>query len=193
MEKRKAVSKHLEEKEIKLLSGGFQKYYLDKNPKAPIAITKKKDKQIYVNDSFEGLKKNEKLSIIYHEIGHSKFILWKPFLEFAGILLSISVLITFFPIMFLILNYSFSFNIFNIPNLIWLIFLILGLIIFSVHTAFYWFLEIIADVNSIAKIDKKYLIKLIEKEYSSNKRNFWDKYITHPSWKLRKKIMEAFE
>ncbi len=184
---------NLVEKEIKLLNKESQKYFLDKSPKAPIAITKKKDKQIYVNSSFEGLKKNEKLSIIYHELGHSKFILWKPFLEFAGILLSISILITFFPFFFLILNYYFSFSMFNISNLIWLIFIILGLLIFSVHATFYWLLEIIADVNSIGKVDKKYLIRLIEKEYSSNKINFWGKYITHPPWKLRKKIMETIK
>jgi len=181
------------EKKIKLLNKEFQRYFVDENPKAHIAITKKKDKQIYVNASFEQLTKNQKLAIIYHEIGHSRFILWKPLLEFAGVLLSISFLTFFLPVFFLILNYLYSFNIFNVPNLIWFISLALGLIIFGVHILFYWFLEIIADINSISKMDKKYLIKLIEKEYSSNKRSFWDKYITHPPWELRKKIMEGIE
>lgn len=177
-------------KEMELLYGEKQKYFLDKNPKAMIAVTKRQDKKIYVNDKFEELSEREKIAILYHERGHSNFYLWKFFFELKEFFFSLSILFLFFPLILIFIN-KLDILIFQIPNLFWILSIIFGFSFFVFFVSINYLLEIIADIYSASKTKDETLIKCINDEYKRrNKKSWWAKYITHPSPKLRKKIIK---
>lgn len=180
-------------KTIKLLTEKEQEYFIDPNPDAHIAEVRNPNKKICVNNRFENLSNNEKLAVIYHELGHSKFKRYDFFSEIANIFLTFSVLLILFSFFFLIFNFIFNISLFNLSSLIWFIFILCGICFFFFYMFVFWFLEIIADINSCARIDKKHLIKIIENEYSSKKIGFWRRNIIHPPWRLRKKIMDGLD
>jgi len=180
-------------KEIMLLDRTKQEYFIDPAPKSFIAEVRNNNTKICVNKKFEKLSINQKLAIIYHELGHLRFKLYNFFREIANIFSYFSILLTFIFAFFLVIDLIFKINLFNISKVICLVMVLLGIIFFSLSMFIYWFLEIIADINSSARINKKYLIKLIEGEYTGKKISFWRRNILHPPWKLRKKIMEKFD
>jgi len=178
-------------KEILLDKGDKEVYFIDKRQKH-IAITKR-DKRIYVNEAFLRLSNKKKRIVIYHERGHSKFILWKFCFEFANSLLLLSLISIIFPLFILLLNLLFKITMFKISNLIWIFFVILGISLFINHVLINWLLEILADANAIKFINKKDVISTIDNIYKEKKKNFWGDNIFHPPWKLRKKIMEKLD
>jgi len=187
-EKYKLIAKKLE-----LSKGEIQSYYLDENPKANIAEYRRKDKKICVNKKFEELPKKEKIAILYHERGHSNFYLWRLFHEVGQFFYSFSLIFIIFPTLLFLTNQLTNSLIFNIPNLIWVIFFLLGIFLFAGFVSINYLLESIADIYSVLKTKDKNLIKVIKREYDrSNKKSWWAKHILHPSPNLREKIMESF-
>ena len=129
-------------KEIILKDGTKQEYFIDSDPKAHIAQVREKRK-IYVNKNFEKLPREDKLVTIYHERGHSKFLLFTLLSKFAVPIFGILALITFLSI--IITGYK--------P--IAIILFIDTILMFATYYLIFWLLEIIADANAIKAMGKK--------------------------------------
>ncbi len=98
-----------------------------------------------------------------------------------------------FPIFILLVNSIFNTNIFKISNWIWIFFIGLGGLLFVAHVLINWLLEILADANSIKFMNKKEVVSTIEKVYKEKKHHFLGDNISHPPWRLRKRIMEKLD
>jgi hypothetical protein len=179
------------QKRLRLSKGEVQEYYIDENPKVQIAETRAKDKKIYVNKRFENLPEKEKVAILYHERGHSNFLLWKCFKEVSSWFFSFGLIFFGMSIILLLVNLTTKYLIFDIPNLIWIVGIIIGLFLFVGFISITYLLENIADIYSISKTNNKTLIEVIKKEYANRNKSGWSKYILHPSPKLRDKIAES--
>ena len=94
--------------------------------------------------------------------------------------------------MFLIFNQFLNTLLFEVPNLVWILFIIISCLSFSIFILINYFLEIIADIYSVAKTNNRTLINCVNRLYNDkeNKKTFWDKYILHPSSNIREKITE---
>ena len=186
------MKKKFEKRTIKLPNGAFEEYFINPKQKT-IAMTRKLDRKIYVNNDFENLSKKKKDTIILHERGHSNFWLWRISLELGGILLSLAFIFIFFSLFFITFNLTLKIKIFGFGNLLWIMFILIGLINFLGFVLINWLLEIIADLNSIKNIRKQFVIKTIGEFYENKKFNLWNDLILHPPWKLRKRLMNEFD
>jgi len=180
-------------KKLELAKGEVQEFCLDENPKANFAEYRKKEKKICVNSKFEILPKKEKIAILYHERGHSNFYLWNFFHELGQFFFSFSWIFILFSILLRLTNQLTNNLIFNIPNLIWIIFFFIGIFLFMGFISTNYLLESIADVYAVSRMRNLILIKCIkrlyEKDAKENKITFWRKYVLHPSPNIREKVM----
>jgi len=173
----------LEEATLKLGKYKSQKYLIDPHPKAHIAQVKK-DRRIYVNMEFLKLSKKEQLAIIYHERGHSNFILFKWVNLLQSFYFPLSLLFTLIGLMSLML-YSLSRSFLVIGFALMLV----GILLFLGFVFLFWLVEVIADSNAVKIFGKEQVIKTVEKQYLNKRIGWWRRNIEHPPWKLRKRIM----
>ena len=191
------------EKRVALNNRDFEWVFLNKKQKH-IATTQLKDKRIYVNKSFfdkERAKEKQK-TIIYHERGHSHFLLWRPLsylaiiFKFIFLVFLIFSLFTFVYIGILyLLGVVYQSFFININYIFYgLTLLSLSIINLLVITVISWMLEVIADFNAVKNMGKENFNDSVIHYYKEEKEfNLWNDWIIHPPWKLRKRIMDELD
>lgn len=182
-----------EKKILKLKGQDKEEYFIDPRSKAHIAQVRT-DNRIYINNKFEKLPLIDRQTIIYHERGHSKFKLFRLLSHLiAPVFLAICFFTLLLSLFILIVNFKFNLQIFDIPNVIWFIGIIISILFFISAVIIYWLQEIISDSNAVKKIGKKQVVKAIGTFYLNKKFNLWNDLVLHPPWKLRKKIIEGLD
>lgn len=185
---------------VELNNGIREEVLIDKKQKH-IALAKTSDKRIYVNKEFLNKTKKQQKAIVYHERGHSKFILFRLSYQIADIfciLFLLSLIISaltfiFFSIVYLlgvfytqlIINWNYLFY-----GVATLFISFTNLLIYSFIN---WLIEIIADFNSKKNVGIENFKNSIITYYQEKEFNLWNDWIKHPPWKLREKIMEGLD
>ncbi len=174
--------KELRSGKIVLLDNQVQVYFIREKVSGIGGVCR--GNKIYVGKQFEELPREEQLALIYHERGHLNFRLFK----WTRIIQLFSFLVSFLCI-FLTPPKNITYSLIDL--IIDSIIIGTWLICFAL---FNWFLEIVADLNAIWNIDKKYQISLLKRLY--RRKDLLDNLISclaHPPLKLRIKIMEALD
>ena len=183
--------KKYKREKIKLKNEEVQEYFFD--PKFKWVAEVRRDNKLYVGEKFNSLSEIEKQTVIVHERGHSRFLLFRTILNINGIAQTFILLSVILGLFFIGLSFLINKNLFGISNWLWFSFIILGLFIFVQFTLINWLNEVIADSNSVKLYGKKMVIKTIGKFYENKKLNIFKDWILHPPWELRKKIMEKLD
>lgn len=177
-----------------------QKIVITENKKMPLFA--RKDKIYADKDFWNKLNKEEKISTIYHERGHTTKI-GIGILNFSNIFIIMGAILI---ALFIVENVAFklftkagikysylSINLFDFH------YLLMGIFIILLGALSKWFSETICDANAIKNGEVKSFKSSLEKcyKYGEKNRNFIEKlennYLSHVPKKLRFKIIENWE
>lgn len=158
-------------------------------------------KTITLNEKTKNtFNKKELDSILYHEVGHFKFInqllTWLPIILILGAF--VYIFINYIKIILSILFFSLPI-IYTLGFLI-LVILSLSLLGTIIELPIAWLKEILCDWNAVKNTEGNIFRKTLQEFYNHNKKNskfsfkrFYQGVILHPPQLIRLKIIKYFE